>query len=328
MSPAPAKRQKKSGAPARQASRVASGAKPLQSDSDPTAPTSAASAANLGGGAAAPGQIAAPAPGVPSQKAPFTTPGAGPRGTDPMIHLDGVTMAFGSKVILDDINLQVPLGKITVVIGGSGSGKSTTLKLIVGFIRPTRGRIWVDGQDVLTLTPAERMEVQKSIGMSFQYSALFDSMTVFDNVAFPLREHTKLSEPEIRTRVLAMLERIGLPGVEDKMPSDLSGGMKKRVGVARAIMLQPKIMLFDEPESGLDPITTTSIAELIKEMRDSFHITCLVISHNLASTRLIADKVCMLYKGRIIAEGTPAELDANPDPVLQQFLHGRSQGPY
>ena len=125
-----------------------------------------------------------------------------------------------------------------------------------------------------------------------------------------------------------MLERLSLPGVEDKMPSDLSGGMKKRVGVARAIMLQPKIMLFDEPESGLDPITTTSIAELIMEMRDSFRITCLVISHNLASTRLIADKVCMLYKGKIIAEGTPADMDANPNPILQQFLQGRATGPY
>jgi len=245
-----------------------------------------------------------------------------------MIQLEGVTMAFDGRVVLDHMDLKVPRSKITVVLGGSGSGKSTALKLIVGFIYPSTGKIWIDGQDVLKMTPAERLEVQKTIGMSFQYSALFDSMTVYYNVAFPLREHTKLSEPEIQERVMAMLQRLGLPGVEDKMPSDLSGGMKKRVGVARAIMLQPKIMLFDEPESGLDPITTTSIAELIMEMRDSFHITCLVISHNLHSTRLIADKACMLYKGRIIAEGTPAELDANPDPVLQQFLNGRAHGPY
>jgi phospholipid/cholesterol/gamma-HCH transport system ATP-binding protein len=249
-------------------------------------------------------------------------------GADPMIHLEGVTMAFGDRVVLNQVDLKVPRGKITVVMGGSGSGKSTTLKLIVGFMLPSEGRIWIDGHDVLQMTREQRLEVQKSIGMSFQYSALFDSMTVYENVAFPLREHTKLPEAEIRTRVTAMLERLSLPGVEEKMPSDLSGGMKKRVGVARAIMLQPKIMLFDEPESGLDPITTTSIAELIMEMRDSFHITCLVISHNLQSTRLIADKVCMLYKGKIIAQGTPAELDANSDPVLQQFLHGRAHGPY
>ena len=245
-----------------------------------------------------------------------------------MIHLEGITMAFGERVVLDNVDLKVPRGKITVVMGGSGSGKSTTLKLIVGFIFPSQGQIWIDGQDVLKMTREQRLEVQKSIGMSFQYSALFDSMSVYENVAFPLREHTKLTEPEIRERVVAMLKRLDLPGTEDKMPSDLSGGMKKRVGVARAIMLQPKIMLFDEPESGLDPITTTSIGELIMEMRDSFHITCLVISHNLQNTRMIADKVCMLYKGKIIAEGTPAELDANPDPVLQQFLNGRSHGPY
>jgi phospholipid/cholesterol/gamma-HCH transport system ATP-binding protein len=263
----------------------------------------------------------------PSAAAP-AVPTAEAAGTDPMVHLEDVTMAFEGNVVLDQVDLKVPRGKITVVMGGSGSGKSTCLKLIVGFIRPSHGQIWIDGKDVLTMTPAKRLEVQKSIGMSFQYSALFDSMTVFENVAFPLREHTRLSEQEIHDRVVTMLERLGLPGIEDKMPSDLSGGMKKRVGVARAIMLQPKLMLFDEPESGLDPITTTSIAELIMEMRDSFHITCLVISHNLASTRLIGDKVCMLYKGKIIAEGTPAELDANPNPVLQQFLNGRASGPY
>ncbi len=267
----------------------------------------------------------APRPSAAAHAAPAQQAATG---ADPMVHLEDVTMAFEGKIVLEGVDLKVPRGKITVVMGGSGSGKSTCLKLIVGFIRPSQGKIWIDGKDVLRMTPAERLEVQKSIGMSFQYSALFDSMTVFENVAFPLREHTRLGEEEIHERVVAMLARLGMPGSEDKMPSDLSGGMKKRVGVARAIMLQPKIMLFDEPESGLDPITTTSIAELIMEMRDSFHITCLVISHNLASTRLIGDKVCMLYKGKIIAEGTPAELDANPDPVLQQFLHGSSTGPY
>jgi phospholipid/cholesterol/gamma-HCH transport system ATP-binding protein len=268
------------------------------------------------------------APPHASAAPPAAPNAAAPTGADPMVHLEGVTMMYGNRAVLDKVDLKVPRGKITVVMGGSGSGKSTCLKLIVGFIRPSEGKIWIDGKDVLQLTPDQRIEVQKSIGMSFQYSALFDSMTVYDNVAFPLREHTRLSEAEIHARVVAMLERLGLPGTEDKAPSDLSGGMKKRVGVARAIMLQPKIMLFDEPESGLDPITTTSIAELIMEMRDSFRITCLVISHNLESTRLIGDKVCMLYNGKIIAEGTPAELDANPNPILQQFLHGRSTGPY
>jgi phospholipid/cholesterol/gamma-HCH transport system ATP-binding protein len=254
-------------------------------------------------------------------------PAAAPH-ADAMIRLERVTMRFGEKVVLDDLNLEVPRGKVTVVLGGSGHGKSTILKLIVGFMRPQAGRIVIDGQDVLALSPAERLEVQKTIGMSFQYSALFDSMTVFDNVAFPLREHTRLTEPEVAERVRQILNRLDLPGVGDKMPSDLSGGMKKRVGVARAIMLQPKIMLFDEPESGLDPITTTNIGELIMEMREDFKITCLVISHHLGNTRLIADKVCMLYKGKIIAEGAPPELEGMDNPVLQQFLHGASKGPY
>lgn len=264
------------------------------------------------------------------QTAPHAAPApvSGPPPQDIMIHLDQVTMRFGTKTVLDALDLKVPRGKVTVVLGGSGHGKSTILKLIVGFMKPQAGHIWIDGQDVLKLSNDARLEVQKTIGMSFQYSALFDSMTVFDNVAFPLREHTQFTEAEIAERVNHMLERLGLPGVGDKMPSDLSGGMKKRVGVARAIMLQPKIMLFDEPESGLDPITTTNIGELIMEMRDDFKITCLVISHHLGNTRLIADQVCMLYKGKIIASGTPAEMDGNENPILQQFLHGKSKGPY
>lgn len=262
---------------------------------------------------------------APAATAPLASVGAG---ADPMIRLEGVTMRFSGRTVLDTLELAVPRGKVTVVLGGSGHGKSTILKLIVGFMRPQAGQIWVDGRDVLKLSEDERAEVQKTIGMSFQYSALFDSMNVFDNVAFPLREHTKLTEGEIAGRVQQILARLDLSGTGDKMPSDLSGGMKKRVGVARAIMLQPKIMLFDEPESGLDPITTTNIGDLIMEMRDAFHITCLVISHHLGNTRLIADKVCMLYKGKIIAEGTPAELDRMDNPVLQQFLHGASKGPF
>ena len=264
---------------------------------------------------------AAPPPGLAPEGRVIPPPEA-------MIYLERVTKSFNHKTVLDRITLSIPRGKISVVMGGSGHGKSTILKLIVGFMPPDSGAIYVDGQNVLELSPRERMEVQKTIGMSFQYSALFDSMTVYENVAFPLREHTQLKEPEIEARVRDMLNRLDLPGIEDKMPSELSGGMRKRVGVARAIMLQPKIMLFDEPESGLDPITTTSIGDLIMEMRDSFHITCLVISHNLANIMLIADQISMLYKGHILAQGSPGELRANPDPVLQQFLSGSSTGPY
>ncbi|MDH4225040.1 MAG: ABC transporter ATP-binding protein [Deltaproteobacteria bacterium] len=245
-----------------------------------------------------------------------------------MIHLDNITKKFNSHTVLDNVTLQVPKGKTTVVIGGSGHGKSTLLRLIVGFIRPESGRLWIDGVNVLDLDEAGRLEVQKTIGMSFQYSALFDSMNVFENLAFPLREHTRLDEAEISRRVSATLTRLGLPGIEAKFPSELSGGMKKRVGVARAIMLQPKIMLFDEPESGLDPINTNAIGELIMEMRDDFHITCLVISHNIENSMMIADSICMLYKGKIIAQGTPEEIRQDPNPVLQQFLHGQAHGPF
>lgn len=254
--------------------------------------------------------------------------GGRPAPEEVMVRLDDVTKRFGDRTILDGLHLDVPTGRITVVMGGSGSGKSTVLKLIMGFMPPEGGRIWLDGEDVLQLNPRQRMERQKKIGMSFQYSALFDSMTVFDNCAFPLREHTRLSEAEIADRVADVLHRVGLPGVEGKMPSELSGGMKKRVGVARAIILQPKIMLFDEPESGLDPVTTTAIDELIMELRDTMGITCLVISHNIASSLLIGDKLCMLHRGRIIAEGDGEGFSHHPNPIVQQFLAGRAHGPY
>jgi phospholipid/cholesterol/gamma-HCH transport system ATP-binding protein len=245
-----------------------------------------------------------------------------------MIYLDRVNKGFNGRTVLDGVTLAIPRGKISVVMGGSGHGKSTILKLIVGFMPPDGGQIYVDGRDITHLTPDERLEVQKTIGMSFQYSALFDSMDVYENVAFPLREHTRLKEPEIRERVKDMLARLDLAGIEEKLPSELSGGMRKRVGVARAIMLQPKIMLFDEPESGLDPITTTSIGELIMGMRDTFKITCLVISHNLQNIMHIADRIFMLYKGHILAQGSPDEVRASLDPIVQQFLSGSSHGPY
>lgn len=245
-----------------------------------------------------------------------------------MVELLGVRKSFGKHTILDGLNLKAPTAQITVVMGGSGHGKSTILKLIMGLIRPDAGTIRVDGEDILQLSSARRLEVQKKIGMSFQYSALFDSMNVYENCAFPLREHTHLSEPQIRERVREALERLGMPGIEEQSPAALSGGMRKRVGVARAIMLQPRLMLFDEPESGLDPITTTSIGQLVTELRDNYGITCVVISHHLGNSMRIADQLCMLYHGKIIASGSPAEMRENPHPVLQQFLHGNPEGPY
>jgi len=245
-----------------------------------------------------------------------------------MICLDNVVKTFHGKSVLNGLTLNIPREKITVVIGGSGHGKSTILKHIVGFMHPNSGRVLVDGHDLATLNDRQQLEVQKTIGMSFQYSALFDSMNVFENVAFPLREHTRMGEAEIVERVSVMLTRLGMPGIESKMPSELSGGMKKRVGVARAIMLQPKIMLFDEPETGLDPITTASIGELIMEMRDDFGITCLVISHNMENANRISDQMCMLWRGKIIALGTPTQMKRNKHPVLRQFMSGSPHGPF
>ncbi|MBF0286841.1 MAG: ATP-binding cassette domain-containing protein [SAR324 cluster bacterium] len=246
-----------------------------------------------------------------------------------MIQLKNVTKSFGTKIVIDDLNLEIPRNKVTVIMGGSGHGKSTIIKLILGFIKPDAGEIIIDGINPLTLSKKERRDMLKMIGMSFQYSALFDSMSVYENVAFALREHHKhLSETEISERVVNILNRLGLYDIEDKMPSELSGGMKKRVGVARAVMLNPKIMIFDEPESGLDPITTTAIGNLMIEMRDEFNMTCLSISHHIPNSNRIGDKLAMLYRGKIIAEGSPEELQKLPNPILQQFINGRVEGPF
>ena len=250
------------------------------------------------------------------------------QGFDPILRFEQVTRRFGTRTVLDQLDLSVARGKITVILGGSGSGKSTILKTIMGFLAPDAGRVLIDGHNPNQLRGPKRLALLRSIGMSFQYAALFDSMTVFDNVAFPLREHTRLNEKAIRPRVLQTLQRLGLHDTEDKNPAELSGGMRKRLGVARAIMLQPRIMLFDEPESGLDPITTTSIGELIMELRDTLGITCLVISHHLQNAMHIADEVAMLYRGRIIAKDTPQKIQEHPNPILQQFLQGQAEGPY
>ncbi len=251
-----------------------------------------------------------------------------PKKEHAMVHLHQVVKNFGGQSVLKKIDLHAMRQQVTVVMGGSGHGKSTLLKLIMGFISPDAGEIWVDGEEVSQMNARVRMKVRKKIGMAFQFAALFDSMSVYENCAFPLREHSKLKEDEIAEQVHQNLSRVGLPGVEEKFPAELSGGMKKRVGVARAMMLKPKILLFDEPESGLDPITTTAIGELIMEMRDKVGITCIVISHHLQNSMTIADQMCMLYRGEIIARGSPKDMTKNDNPILQQFLQGSTNGPY
>ena len=246
-------------------------------------------------------------------------------GADPMIHLEGVTMAFGDRVVLDNVDLKVPRGRITVVMGGSGSGKSTTLKLIVGFIFPSQGKIWIDGQDVLKLTSEQRIQVQKSIGMSFQYSALFDSMSVYDNVAFPLREKTSLGEKDIRDKVIAELERVGLRDAELKFPAQLSGGMGKRVALARALVRDPEIVLFDEPTTGLDPVVSRTILDLFGSVHQRLKLTGILVSHEIPKIFEIVQRVAMLHEGRIIAVESPEQLCASPDPMVQEFVNGKAR---
>ncbi|GAB4249006.1 ABC transporter ATP-binding protein [Deferrisoma sp.] len=246
---------------------------------------------------------------------------------DPIIVFEEVHKSFRGQKVLDGLNLEIPRGKTTVIIGRSGGGKSVTLKHMIGLMRPDRGRILVDGQDITRLGRYEMNAVRRRFGMLFQEGALFDSMTVGENVAFPLVEHTKLDRAEIGRRVSEMLATVGLPGTEEKMPSELSGGMRKRVGLARALILEPEIVLFDEPTSGLDPIMADAIDRLILRTQRESGRTYVVISHDIPATFKIAHKIAMLYEGRIIAEGTPEEIRENPNPILVQFLRGSAEGP-
>lgn len=244
-----------------------------------------------------------------------------------MIEVVGLKKSFGKKKVLDGVDLKVKSGKITVIIGRSGEGKSVLLKHIIGLLKPDEGSVLLDGIDITTMGEGEFAEVLPRFGMLFQGSALFDSMTVADNVGFSLREHTDLSSAEIRERVTEKLNKVGLVDVEDMMPIDLSGGMKKRVALARAIIMDPEIILFDEPTTGLDPIMSDSVARLMLDTQKELKTTYFVITHDILLTEKIADNIAMLHEGRIIEEGTPEELSRNPNPILRQFLEGRAEGP-
>lgn len=244
-----------------------------------------------------------------------------------MIKLIDVCKSFGTQRVLDELNLKIKAGRTTVIIGRSGGGKSVLLKHIIGLLKPDSGRILVDGDDIAGMSDRDLNEIRKRFGMLFQEAALFDSMTVGENVAFPLREHTGLKEEEIHEIVADRLGAVGLSGIEGKMPSELSGGMRKRVGLARAIALRPEIVLFDEPTTGLDPVMAEAVNQLIVETQKKFNLTCVVISHDVESIFRIAHRIAMLYEGRIIEEGTPEEIRASRNPVLKQFLAGRIEGP-
>ncbi|MGB2644086.1 MAG: ABC transporter ATP-binding protein [Candidatus Acidiferrum sp.] len=239
---------------------------------------------------------------------------------DAMISLRDVRVSYGDVEILHGISFDVKRGETMVILGGSGSGKSTLLRTLVGLEKPTSGEIWIKGKNIAAISDAEMDEIRKKIGMSFQGSALFGSMTVGENVALPLREHTKLEESTIGIMLRLKLEQVGLEGFEYYMPSQLSGGMKKRAAVARALAMDPEILFFDEPSAGLDPIIAAGIDQLILELKQAFRMTITVVTHELASAYLIADRMVLIDKGHLVAIGTTAEMRASTQPRLRQFL--------
>lgn len=239
-----------------------------------------------------------------------------------MITINHVNLTINERKILNDINLEIKKGETLVILGASGSGKSTVLKLMTGLIKPCSGSIFVKGVKADSFNEFEWNKLRKFMGMVFQYSALFDSMTVKENVAFGLRQHTKLKEQEIERIVKEKLNMVGLEGTEELYPSELSGGMKKRVSLARAVAMEPEIILYDEPTSGLDPIRSTDISLVIKNTQKIMKTTSVVVTHDLKSAEMIADRVAFLYKGTFIKIGTMKELMQSDDSRVRQFMHG------
>ncbi len=243
----------------------------------------------------------------------------------PEIQLEGVTKSFDGKKVLDGLDLSIPKGQSVVVLGKSGTGKSVLLKHVIGLLEPDAGKVEIEGEDLWAMTPRGRDETRRKFGMSFQEGALFDSMSVGENVAFPLVRHTKKSPEEIRARVAECLELVRLPGIEEKRTSELSGGMRRRVGFARAIALDPQILLFDEPTTGLDPVTTDVIVRVIEDLRKRFHPTAITITHDLKAAFEIADRVALLDSGKIRVDLPPREFEQSKDPLVAAFVQGDSE---
>jgi len=245
--------------------------------------------------------------------------------TKDRIRLVKVHKSFGTQKVLDGVDLSIPGGSITVILGRSGEGKSVLLKHLIGLLKADQGQVFVDGIDITPMGPHDLNELRRRFGMLFQNGALFDSLNVFENVAFPLKEHSRLSRSEIEKTVIEKLALVGLKDVGKKMPAELSGGMRKRVGLARAIALSPEIILYDEPTTGLDPLMTDSVNNLILEMQKKLKVTSVVISHDIESTFQLADKIAMLHDGKIIEEGPPETFKKTQHPFVKKFLEGRSE---
>jgi phospholipid/cholesterol/gamma-HCH transport system ATP-binding protein len=245
----------------------------------------------------------------------------------PIVECRDLSFGYGERRVLDGLSFTVPRGKVTALMGASGGGKTTVLRVIGGQVKPQSGEMLFDGQDVAKQDAAGLYAMRRRMGMLFQFGALFTDLSVFENVAFPLREHTQLSENLIRDIVLMKLNAVGLRGARDLMPREVSGGMARRVALARAIALDPELVMYDEPFAGLDPISLGTAAQLIRRMNDSLGITSIVVSHDLEETFSIADQVIILANGRIAAQGTPEEVMASTDPLVDQFVHARADGP-
>jgi phospholipid/cholesterol/gamma-HCH transport system ATP-binding protein len=240
--------------------------------------------------------------------------------TEPPIAVEGLRKSFGKQTVLDGLTFQLVAGQVTCVLGRSGTGKSVLLKLLIGLQLPDAGSIHLEGRDILSASTKELNDARKKVGFLFQESALYDSMTIEENVAFPLRRNTTLTNAECRERVRQLLASVGLDRDLDKMPSDISGGMRKRVGLARALALEPAIVMFDEPTAGLDPITAAEIAKLIVDLRDQRHITSIVVTHDLHTARTIADRLIVLDAGKALFDGTFEELNRSKNPFIAQFV--------
>ena len=245
----------------------------------------------------------------------------------PVLEFENVTKRFGKREVLLGVDLQVHRGETLCVLGTSGGGKSTLLKLGIGAIRPTSGQVRLDGEDITLMNERQLNAVRSRFGVLFQSSALLNSLTVGQNVALPIRQHTRLPLEAVETMVKLKLEQVGLRDAEGLLPSEISGGMQKRAGLARAIALDPDLVFYDEPSAGLDPVATSAIDDLINGLRDKMGITSVVVTHVLESVERIADRVVFLHQGRVLASGTVDALRRDPDPVIQQFLSGSVEGP-
>ena len=244
-----------------------------------------------------------------------------------MIEIINLCKNFGENRVLDNLNLTINTSETTVIIGRSGCGKSVLLKHIIGILKPDSGQVFIDGRDITKLNGKPLKDIRMKFGMLFQGAALFDSLSVWENVGFSMLEHTNTGKPELLGRVRECLGLVGLKGVEGLKPAELSGGMRKRVGLARAICMKPEIILYDEPTTGIDPIMGDAINNLIRELHDKLKVTSIAVTHDMTSAYKIADKIAMLYDGKIIAIGTPEDIKNSGNPYVKQFVHGEAEGP-